>query len=122
MQYGNSFKKWELYDAMAFLDPHIVLRKGNSFSSSQDIRIKEDTDQSPQLDVTSPEYLTETLNQDLIKELISLVKNSRVIWDKRHLNHGDAKMREYLWKNIGQKLNTDGESFPQKKTIMQTLL
>lgn len=103
LQYGNSVKKWELYDMMTFLDPHIVLRKGNTFTPTPSIRIKVDTEQ-----FDNPEYLTENLNQDLIKELITLVRESRLIWDKRHLNHGDTRMREYLWKNIGQKLNTDG--------------
>lgn len=90
---------------MTFLDPHIVLRKGNSFTTVMTVKPKEEV--SEQFD--NPEYLTENLNQDLIKELIMLVRDSRVIWDKRHLNHGDTRMREFLWKNIGQKLNTDGK-------------
>lgn len=100
------YRKWELFDSLTFLEPHIIPRTRSV--SSDSMSYSENDTQSSCTDTIK----METRNADVhsanfYKDLITLVFNCRPLWDRESKDNHDKDIKLKLWNTVAKTLKTD---------------
>lgn len=120
LQQNPQHSKWELYDALNFLEPHIVPRRpplGEYSSENFELKIAE-LESASDLRNSSAEYNEENSSTsepriydanyyNFCQELIKLVYNCRPLWDRENRHNHDKRVKMHLWEKVAQTLNSD---------------
>lgn len=94
-QLGIQWSQWEHFEALQFLEPHIVARRSiTSYFNEK----------------TSPSSENST-DGNFFKDLINLVHQCRPLWDR---DTHDKPMKMQLWRKIAKDLGVDADVCKQK--------
>ncbi|KAJ8942312.1 hypothetical protein NQ318_005304 [Aromia moschata] len=102
LQYGHSYREWDLLSDLKFLDPNILPRK-QSTNNESDLQKAEEF--QSQINLDSSFALVNHTNFD--RALIGLVKKTTPIWDRNSNTYPNKQMKIQLWQSIAAKLNKD---------------
>lgn len=100
-QQSPDCRKWELFDALTFLEPHIVPRRQPG--SNDAVFYCENDAQSTSSDKISAEMHC----PNFCKDLITLVFNCRPLWDRENKDNHDKQLKLRLWNTVAKTLKTD---------------
>lgn len=100
-QQSPECRKWELFDALTFLEPHIIPRRHTG--SIDSIFYSENDAQS----CSSDKISMEMHSPNFCKDLITLVFNCRPLWDRDNKDNHDKQLKLKLWNTVAKTLKTD---------------